>query len=351
MNILKEKIKLSLSYPGWHSMMKKMQNCQKKKVILIGTPTHGNLGDHAIAIQEKYFFEDYFFEYEYFEILMPMYHTQKQRIKNTVKPDDLIVISGGGWMGNYWLHNEIVIREIVETYPKNKVIIFPQTVYYSQDEFGKKEYKITKQIFEKHNNLLIFAREQNSYKFIKKEFELNGKSEVYLAPDMVLYGKNIITKVECTRAKKKRFINVCIRQDCEAQQNNVKEFLLSIKKKYDIKEISTVVNHPVILRKRIRELQKVWKIFRDGEVTITDRLHAMLFSVLNGTPCIVLDNKTGKVFGVAEWIKDTNMVIKAESLDDAFTKLKKGKTYKYKEFEREQLKSYFDKMAEIIGKD
>lgn len=33
-----------------------------------------------------------------------------------------------------------------------------------------------------------------SYNFIKQRFELTGNSDVYLVPDMVLYGKNIITK-------------------------------------------------------------------------------------------------------------------------------------------------------------
>ena len=106
MNILKEQIKLSVAYPGWRSAIKKLKSNKNKKIFLFGTPMHGNLGDHAIAIQEQYFFEDFFPDYEYFEILMPMYHTQKEIIKNTVTPEDLVVISGGGWMGNLWIHNE-----------------------------------------------------------------------------------------------------------------------------------------------------------------------------------------------------------------------------------------------------
>lgn len=129
MNILKEQIKLSVAYPGWRSAIKKLKSNKNKKIFLFGTPMHGNLGDHAIAIQEQYFFEDFFPDYEYFEILMPMYHTQKEIIKNTVTPEDLVVISGGGWMGNLWIHNECVIREIVQNYPNNKIIILPQTVY------------------------------------------------------------------------------------------------------------------------------------------------------------------------------------------------------------------------------
>ena len=93
MNILKEQIKLSVAYPGWRSAIKKLKSNKNKKIFLVGTPMHGNLGDHAIAIQEQYFFEDFFPDYEYFEILMPMYHTQKKIIKNAVTPEDLVVIS------------------------------------------------------------------------------------------------------------------------------------------------------------------------------------------------------------------------------------------------------------------
>ena len=36
---------------------------------------------------------------------------------------------------------------------------------------------------------------------------------------MVLYGKNIITKGKCTGHEK--VINVCIREDCESEQENI----------------------------------------------------------------------------------------------------------------------------------
>ena len=325
MNILKEQIKLSVAYPGWRSAIKKMKSNKNKKIFLFGTPMHGNLGDHAIAIQEQYFFEDFFPDYEYFEVLMPMYHTQKEIIKNTVTPEDLVVISGGGWMGNLWIHNECVIREIVQNYPNNKIIILPQTVYYSSDELGEREYRITNEILKKHSNLHIFVRERKSYNFIKQKFEFTGNSDVYLVPDMVLYGKNIKTKKKCTEYEK--VINVCIRK------------------------VSTVITSPVVLRKRINELQKSWETFENAEITITDRLHAMLFSILNGTPCIVLNNKTGKVFGVADWLSDTKMIVRANSFSEVLEKLNSTTIWEHKKYDREKLLNYFEKMADIIRKD
>ena len=288
-------------------------------------------------------------DYEYFEILMPMYHTQKKIIKNTVTPEDLVVISGGGWMGNLWIHNECVIREIVQNYPNNKIIILPQTVYYTSDELGEKEYRITNEILKKHSNLHIFVRERKSYNFIKQKFEFTGNSDVYLVPDMVLYGKNIITKGKCTGHEK--VINVCIREDCESEQENIDDFYEKIKQNYNIRKVSTVIKSPVVLRKRIGELQKSWETFANAEITITDRLHAMLFSVLNGTPCIVLNNKTGKVFGVADWLDDTNMIVRADSLSEVLEKLKRTTIWKHKKYDREKLLNYFEKMAEVIRKD
>lgn len=349
MNILKEQIKLSIAYPGWRLVIKKLKKDQKKKILVFGTPMHGNLGDHAIAVQEQYFFEDFFPDYEYCEILMPMYHTQKEKIKNTVTPEDLVVISGGGWMGNLWIHNEHVIREIVQTYPGNKIIILPQTVYYTSDELGDKEYRITNEILKKHSNLHIFVREKKSYDFIKQKFELKGNSDVYLAPDMVLYGKNIITKEECTGYEK--VINICIREDCESEQENIEDFYKKIKQNYKIRKVSTVIKSPVILKKRISELQKSWTSFKNAEITITDRLHAMLFSVLNGTPCIVLNNKTGKVFGVADWLDDANMIIRANSLSEVLEKLESTTIWEHKKYDREKLLNYFEKMADVIRKD
>ena len=124
-----------------------------------------------------------------------------------------------------------------------------------------------------------------------------------------------------------------------------------IKQNYNIRKVSTVIKSPVVLRKRIGELQKSWETFANAEITITDRLHAMLFSVLNGTPCIVLNNKTGKVFGVADWLDDTNMIVRANSLSEVLEKLKRTTIWEHKKYDREKLLNYFEKMAEVIRKD
>lgn len=348
MSIIKEKIKLTIAFPKWPAYLKKIKKCKNRRIFLIGTPVHGNLGDHAIAKEAQYFFEDYFSDYSFFEILMPMYHTKKIYLKSIVNDNDIIVISGGGWMGNLWIHNENVIREIVKAYPNNKIVILPQTIYYTSDEDGMKELDKTKTIFKEHKRMTIFLREKKSYEFMQEHFILTGKSNIYLVPDMVLYDKNICSDFQ---KNNNNIVNLCIRQDCESQQNNIKKFIDYLANNYMVNYVNTVVKSPILLKNREEELKKCWNNFKKGSITITDRLHAMLFSILNGVPCIILNNKTGKVFGVSEWLIETKMVIKAKSFEEVTMKLKKLKELKINNYDRNMLLPYFEKMAMIIRKD
>ena len=357
MNIAKEKIKLWLTDPSWIKLMRKLRQEKAPKILLIGTPAHGNLGDHAIAMQEQFFFQDYFPEYKFYEILMPLHHTQKKNIAKTVKEKDLVVISGGGWMGNLWMHDEEIVRGIVQTYPDNEVIILPQTVYYTDDEEGQKTLLETKEIFENHKNLRFFLREKQSYELVQREFSFTGASLCALAPDMVLYGKDCEPALERKDARetdKKQRINLCIREDREAQLDHASALWQDLEEKYEVCKISTVLPSLIPLRKRLTALRTSWRQFADGDVTITDRLHAMLFSVLMGTPCVALNNKTGKVFGVAEWLTDTNMVYCAKTVPEALELVEQlaAKADGQKQpYERQKLMPYFAEMANKIKRN
>ncbi len=303
------------------------------------------MGDHAIAEEEKNFIKEYFSDYDLYEIIMPLYNICKEKLKKIITTKDIIIISGGGWMGNLWLHNEITIRNIIESYLSNNIIIFPQTIFYTRDDKGEKECKITSEYISKHKNLLLCLREKKSYEFAKKNYIFKGNSKLILCPDIVLFGScEYVKKVP----EEKNEINVCLRKDCEGIIKNRDELIKNISKYGKVNEVTTVVPKLVPLRKRTKELGKLWKVFSRGTITITDRLHAMLFSVLNGTPCVVLDNKTGKVFGVLEWIKNTNMVFSAFTEEEVLQSIPQALNLKECKYDRNILKKEFDKMAKEI---
>ena len=59
LNKAKKYIKLKLSYPGYKEVFKKIKNNSEKRIILIGTPIHGNLGDHLIASESINLLKDW----------------------------------------------------------------------------------------------------------------------------------------------------------------------------------------------------------------------------------------------------------------------------------------------------
>lgn len=326
-------------------MLKQIKNDNNKKIILIGTPAHGNLGDHAIAEEEKNFIAEYFSDYNLYEIIMPLYNIYRKKLKQIINNKDIIIISGGGWMGNLWIHNEITIRNIIESYPKNNVIIFPQTIYYTNDEEGRRECDITSRCISNHKNLMICLREKKSYEFAKNNYTFKWNSKPVLCPDIVLFGGCQYYKKSFQDKKK---INVCLRKDCEGILKDRDKLIKDISKYGEVDEITTVVPRLIPLKKRIKELEEAWKVFSSGTITITDRLHGMLFSVLNGTPCIVLNNKTGKVLGVLEWIKNSNMILTASTAEEVLTNIPKAFKLGEYEYDKTMLEKEFDRLSKEI---
>ena len=62
-----------------------------------------------------------------------------------------------------------------------------------------------------------------------------------------------------------------------------------------------------------------------GRLLITDRLHAMIFAAITGTPCLAFDNATHKVRGVYRWINKLDYIRLArddESIEEQVNRFK-----------------------------
>ncbi|WP_022772816.1 polysaccharide pyruvyl transferase family protein [Butyrivibrio sp. AE2015] len=281
--------------------IKKM--CNEADFIMINTPNHGNLGDHAIAIAEQRFFYERFPSIRYREITGDYYRKNSSIIKKLMKTNIVLGISGGGYIGDVWMEEEELVRSVVSSFPDNKIIIFPQTVYYRDTEQGKQEWEITKKIFDNHRaDVTFFLREKKSYDFIKNN--LPTLKNVFLTPDMVLsleknYGFKRNGILLCFRDDREKYISIDIVKEIEkcAKEKNI-----------EIKRSSTVLERNVDVSEREQAVEEKLKEFASAKLVVTDRLHGMLFAAITGTPCIAFDNETGKVGGVYEWIKDLNYV-------------------------------------------
>lgn len=316
----------------------------KRRIILIGTPEHGNIGDHLIAVSEHIFFADFFPQYPLTEISGELFRSCRRSLKKRIRPQDLIVITGGGFLGDLWMYEEEMVRDVIRCFFRNTIIIFPQTVYFKESA-GSGEYADSKKIYEGHNRLTVCVREKSSFDFLNTYMQ--GLQDIYLFPDMALYLK----AEEKAKAVGKRIL-LCMRDDCERGRITPEELENYLTGKgYETDICSTVMPYPINESGRYDEIRKLMNRFRSSQIVITDRLHGMLTAYLTGVECIAIDNISHKVAGVFEWIKEAEGVTLASSMEDIAEYLKRNKGENIgQNTDRAHMSSYFEELARVIEK-
>lgn len=292
-----------LVYPGLYKKtaaeFKKVY--RKDTIFYVGTPPHGNIGDSAIAVATLQFFEKAGFKNIY-EVPCPDYYLVKRLMKKYGK-NNLICFHGGGNMGELYFSNEVMRRDIIRSFPNNTIILFPQTIDYSNTEKGRKELQKSIEIYSKHKKLHIFAREQVSYDRMKKYYSAN---HVYLVPDIVLSWK-----LDFDADTEREDVLFCLRKDVESKFGMEKrQQIYDVCKSYFPNIIETDTWIPKGINTENRDKLVIGKIqeFRKSKLVITDRLHGMIFAAISGTPCIVFPNSNHKTISEYEWLKELEFI-------------------------------------------
>jgi len=293
-----------------------------RKVIFCDAASYNNMGDQAIALAMSTFVRDLVGDENYVEISEKNFLESFASLKKIVKENDIICLSGGGNMGDLYPRYEAIRRKVIKGFPRNEIIIFPQTIDYQNNAYGKRELQRSAKAYNAHKKLLICARESQSYTTMKQVYK-----NVYMVSDIVfyLYGKFDI------QSHSKRKIGVCLRHDRESSVSD--EIELSIFKAiremgYELTTLSTmsgdkqeIVNNS----ERRMHLITMLETFKECECIITDRLHGMIFSIIAAVPCLIIDNSNHKVFGVYETVQPyLQGVEKLESATNVKDKLKKA---------------------------
>lgn len=279
-------------------------NNSKKNIFIMGGIISGNIGDIAITVAE-YTILNELSDYNVIVVSEPQYRWATDKIKNLVSDDDIIVITGGGFLGTEYPIMESFARNVINNFKNNKIIIFPQTIFYrTLDETIKNAYS--------HDDLTILCRDEGSMNYLKKYFPSNIKS--YLAPDVVTYMDARKFGVNNKNIKKNNKALLILRKDSEKAINNyyvdlVKNILLE--NNYIIESYNTLT-HKIV--KDINSMRNVVgetiEYLSQYDFILTDRLHGMIFAAIANCKCLAIDNLTKKVSGVYEYIKVDNPQIK-----------------------------------------
>lgn len=311
-------------------------------LFFILTPNHQNYGDQAIAISVKKILKGYYI----FEIngdLLSRFVEYPTLLK-IMLGKNAIAVQGGGFLGTLWFaHGETLLRKVLVLVPNNKIVVFPQSIFYENTEWGKKQLDISKEIYSNCSNLTICARDKISYEQIK---EFYPNTAVYLIPDAVL------SLNEC-KSSERQGASILFRDDVEkaisiSVQNEVEEF--AAKNYSKVNKFDMIADHRFGAEKRDYEVELQLDRFRKSEIVFTDRLHGMIFSAITGTPCIAFPNVSHKVKGVYDWVlKDCPYILFMDSFDkekaEEFILSVRGKSFEY---DNSFVKSYYDELLKII---
>lgn len=313
-----------------------------KRIVFVGSPLHTNLGDQAIAIAELKFFKEYLGDYALIEIPSGVYQDRAPELVKLVKKSDIIVIHGGGFLGTIWLKEENLARSVIQAFPENKIVILPQTIFYEQSPNGLKELEISRNIYRAHKNLHVFLRD-TSIGFMKENLCGGNFTDAENVPDMVLYFKEDEKKLErknilcCFRPDKEKVLSD---KDRNQIQNSLKDF------EFPIAYTSTLVDE---LEDRFSDVEAKLDQFRSAKLVVTDRLHGMIFSAITGTPCIALNNCSGKVEGVWNlWLKDIPYIKFVENVKEIPTLASELINLPSQSYDNTKLAPYWQKIADKI---
>lgn len=290
-----------------------------KKCILLDVPYYQNIGDVLIWEGENTFCKkngiDILYTSSYNTCIFPK-----------VSQDVTICFNGGGNIGDLYCEHRLFLFDILRSYPQNKIIVFPQTVYYQNKITFIEDFTL----FSKLNNLYFCARDINTFKLLYPYLQEN----VILVPDMAFYiDRNSLLAYSKPLTKNCLYLK---RNDCEA-----KNLLNPNNKEVDISDWPVLANktncmalpnrffikiHNMNIPLFSSTIDRIWdfyanKIFRksmlmEGVKFIspyknveTERLHGCILSILLDKTIVLYDNSYGKNKSFYEtWLSDLDSV-------------------------------------------
>ena len=237
-----------------------------------------------------------------------------------LSPEVLILLQGGGNFGDVWRSTQEFRLQVCQKYPNNKIIIFPQTVFYENLELLDADARAMSQ----HRNLTICGRDEVSYKILKQHF----KNEILLVPDMAFcISSERLQKVCELQGDKGLFLKrtdkefsfsdfeIPLSLNLETHDwptyerkfvmNYLFETLLRVKEHFDFNFLNRFIDCWAYKIYRRSLVNMGVRFLSKYNVIYTTRLHVFILGILLHKKCIIIDNSYGKNSSFFDtWLKD-----------------------------------------------
>jgi len=291
----------------WDDYVRLFAAKRKPAFILFNSPDYGNVGDHAIALAERELFQRLFPDVEFIEIACEQYIKENLLIRNVIQDEDILLITGGGYLGSLWLWLEDITKNIIRQFPENKIIILPQTLFFEESRLGEAERHSLSDAINHHHDLTIMLRDRSSYQLAEGLFDRSVQK--LLMPDLVL-------SMKYENVQERTGSLICFRKDKEANRISQRQIRKVLQKRGLVTEnFDTALEEDIHLNNRKGYVKALLDRISHAEVVVTDRLHAMIFCAITDTPCVAFDNISGKLAGTYDWLRSRNHIALCYSVE------------------------------------
>lgn len=284
----------------------------KNIIYIFGSPRHSNMGDQAQTYCIIRWAKLNYPNYNVLVFTKAIVNDMILRLlRLVIKKSDKIFIHSGYHLTDLYDEKRVYCK-VLKLFPDFRILVFPQTVNFVK---SVEDEKYVSEVFNNHGNILLCCRDEISYKKAKMLFP---DCELLLYPDIVtaLIGK--------MHYKNKRDgILFCMRNDIEAfyEKKQILEFF-NLFEKETIKMTDTTLDlsYYYIREHREKILKQIFEEYSRYKVVVTDRYHGTIFSLIAGTPVVVLSSKDHKLYSGVRWFPESyhKYVYYAENLAEAY---------------------------------
>ena len=283
-------------------------------VFLVMTPRYKNFGDHLIALSEHLLLQ----EAGVSSIIEVPYEDCQEigpDFRQLLAEGDSLLFTGGGYLGSLWPGLERAAEGVLSSVrSSNKVIFFPESIYYE----GVSNYadtRLVRLIDSRPSQILLLIREGGSLARLNSCLDA---SVVRSLPDMGLFVRRADILQEAPE-RDSSLVLACLRHDKEGLQGGGFGAALTDAIVACGMRVASIDTHDptgeLFPEERAERIGALAKRFGEAAVVVTNRLHGMVLAMIMSTPCIVFDNVSNKLSGVAQWVCDDYPVVLADEKD------------------------------------
>lgn len=298
--------------------------------VLIDFPHHGNVGDSAIWLGEIAYLKSRKCKIKY----ICDWNNYNQAALKYAVGKNLILLHGGGNFGDLYPTHQKLKEKVISNFPENRIVQLPQSIHFADEANLAK----SQACLSLHEDFHFVVRDATSLKLAQQHYD----NTTYLCPDMAL----MLDLKPLKSQLKTSEVVILSRTDEEkaahltagtgAKLNSVvMDWLDEPEPKhqwlYDwshrrlgwgsSKIPPFILNKLTLTAANAMARQRLARglgLLGQGNVVVTDRLHAIILSWLGGTPVFFVDNNYNKLSNfINTWLKDSSGLVRCSSFEAA----------------------------------